>query len=158
MAETHTGTCFCGEVEIEVSGEPLEMGYCHCNSCRAYSGAPLVAFTLWPPDQVRVTRGADLLGRINKTGMSERRFCTACGGHVMSEHPDWGFIDVLAPVLPGLRFAPSMHVNYAERVLPIRDGLPKLKDFPAEAGGSGETTPSSLGRLHLRLTAGADRA
>jgi hypothetical protein len=24
-------------------------------------------------------------------------------------------------------------------VLPMRDGLPKLKDFPAEAGGSGET-------------------
>jgi hypothetical protein len=23
-------------------------------------------------------------------------------------------------------------------VLPIRDGLPKLKDFPAEFGGSGE--------------------
>jgi hypothetical protein len=32
-----------------------------------------------------------------------------------------------------------LHVNYAETVLPIRDGLPKLKDFPAEFGGSGET-------------------
>jgi hypothetical protein len=29
-------------------------------------------------------------------------------------------------------------VNYAETVLPMRDGLPKLKDFPAELGGSGE--------------------
>jgi hypothetical protein len=26
-------------------------------------------------------------------------------------------------------------------VLPIRDGLPKMKDFPAELGGSGETLP-----------------
>jgi hypothetical protein len=24
-------------------------------------------------------------------------------------------------------------------VLPMKDGLPKLKDFPAELGGSGET-------------------
>jgi hypothetical protein len=26
-------------------------------------------------------------------------------------------------------------------VLPIRDGLPKLKDFPAEFGGSGQMVP-----------------
>jgi len=32
-------------------------------------------------------------------------------------------------------------VNYAETVLPIKDGLPKLKDFPAELGGSGKTLP-----------------
>ncbi|MBV8183427.1 MAG: GFA family protein, partial [Hyphomicrobiales bacterium] len=40
--------------------------------------------------------------------------------------------------LPTLDFAPGVHVNYAESVLPIRDGLPKLKDFPKEFGGSGE--------------------
>ena len=33
---------------------------------------------------------------------------------------------------------PQLHVNYAETVLPMRDGLPKLRDFPAEMGGSGE--------------------
>jgi len=35
-------------------------------------------------------------------------------------------------------FVPGVHINYAETVLPMRDGLPKLKDFPAEFGGSGE--------------------
>jgi hypothetical protein len=28
-------------------------------------------------------------------------------------------------------------VNYQETVLPIKDGLPKFKDVPAEMGGSG---------------------
>ncbi|HJS61620.1 MAG TPA: GFA family protein, partial [Pseudolabrys sp.] len=28
-----------------------------------------------------------------------------------------------------------------ETVLPMKDGLPKLRDFPAAAGGSGETMP-----------------
>jgi hypothetical protein len=37
-----------------------------------------------------------------------------------------------------LAFTPGVHVNYAETVLPMRDGLPKLKDFPSELGGSGE--------------------
>jgi hypothetical protein len=41
-------------------------------------------------------------------------------------------------IIDPLRFAPQVHVNYGETVLPIRDGLPKLRDFPAEFGGSGE--------------------
>ncbi|HSO42885.1 MAG TPA: GFA family protein [Rhodospirillales bacterium] len=141
MADMSSGTCFCGAVAIEASCEPVEMGYCHCHSCRHYSGAPLVAFTLWRADQVRVSRGAELLGRINKAGMSEQRFCTRCGGHVMIELAGFGFIDVYPDVLPGVAFQPSVHLNYAERVLPVRDGLPKLKDFPTEAGGSGEVVP-----------------
>jgi hypothetical protein len=40
-----------------------------------------------------------------------------------------------------LAFKPTVHLNYAETVLPMKDGLPKLKDFPLEAGGSGEAIP-----------------
>ncbi|MCP1757294.1 hypothetical protein M2241_002738 [Bradyrhizobium elkanii] len=50
-------------------------------------------------------------------------------------------VNVFATTLPTLVFKPSLHVNYAETVLPMRDGLPKLKDFPAEVGGSGESLP-----------------
>jgi hypothetical protein len=34
-----------------------------------------------------------------------------------------------------------VHVNYAESVLAIKDGLPKLRDFPQELGGSGLAVP-----------------
>src|SRR6516162_10831194 len=40
-----------------------------------------------------------------------------------------------------LGVSPGVHVNYAETVLPMRDGLPKLKDFPKEFSGSGEIIP-----------------
>ncbi|SPH24026.1 Glutathione-dependent formaldehyde-activating enzyme [Defluviimonas aquaemixtae] len=133
-----SGTCFCGEVGICVSGAPVEMGYCHCASCRTYSGAPFVTYALFTEDQFTVTAGMDLLGSCNKTGMSARRFCLRCGGHVMTEHPGMGFTDIHAPILPDLHFRPVWHLNYAEAVLPVRDGLPKLRDFPAHAGGSGE--------------------
>lgn len=137
----HVASCFCGAVEIRVTGEPLEMGYCHCASCRAWSGGPVTAFTLWRAADVSVTRGGEHLGEINRTGMTNRRWCTLCGGHLFSEHPGLGFTDVLAGVLPTLAFRPGAHLNYAETVLPMRDGLPKLRDFPAHAGGSGETLP-----------------
>jgi hypothetical protein len=50
-------------------------------------------------------------------------------------------IDVYAATITTLAFKPGVHVNYAETVLPMKDGLPKLKDFPAELGGSGVAVP-----------------
>lgn len=141
MQESYSGTCFCGAIEIEATGQPLEMGYCHCNSCRAYSGGPLSAYALWKTEDVKVKRGEEFIGRYNKWGMSGRQFCTKCGGHIMTEHPGLRLTDVGASIVSSLAFEPTVHLNYAECVLPIRDGLPKLKDFPAEAGGSGETVP-----------------
>lgn len=141
MSGTYAGECFCGAVAIEVTGEPEAMGYCHCRSCRSWSGGPVNAFSLWKPDAVRVTRGAEHVGSFAKTPMSERRFCQLCGGHLLAAHPPLGLVDVFAATIPTLPFAPAVHVNYAETVLPMRDGLPKLKDFPAEFGGSGESVP-----------------
>jgi hypothetical protein len=110
---SHIGKCFCGAVELEVTGSPEAMGYCHCGSCRSWSGGPVNA-------------------------LSQRQYCTKCGGHLMTNHPPLGLVDVFTATIPTLDFAPGVHVNYAETVLPMRDGLPKLKDFPAEFGGSGE--------------------
>jgi hypothetical protein len=133
-----TGKCFCGAVQLEVSGSPEAMGYCHCSSCRSWSGGPVNAFSLWKPEAVRITAGAGNVAMFQKTKSSQRQYCAKCGGHLMTNHPPFGLVDVFAATLPGLAFAPGVHVNYAETVLPIRDGLPKLKDFPKELGGSGE--------------------
>ncbi|MDP6788025.1 MAG: GFA family protein [Rhodospirillales bacterium] len=117
------------------------MGYCHCQSCRSWSAGPVNAFTLWKPEAVKITTGSEHIGNYQKTENSERQYCTKCGGHVMTAHPPLGLIDVYAATLPSLKFEPGVHVNYAETVLPMKDGLPKLKDFPSEFGGSGETMP-----------------
>jgi len=135
---SHIGSCFCGAVALEAAGAPVAMGYCHCRSCRSWSGGPVNAFSLWQPQAVRITKGEGHVASCQKTAFSRRRFCAKCGGHLMNEHPTIGLIDVFAATIPTLDFAPAVHVNYAETVLPMRDGLPKLKDFPAELGGSGE--------------------
>jgi hypothetical protein len=134
----HIGSCFCGAVKLEATGSPEAMGYCHCASCRSWSGGPVNAFSLWKPEAVRVTAGAEYVAKYQKTPLSERQYCTNCGGHLMTNHPPIGLVDVFAATIPTLKFAPGVHVNYAESVLPMRDGLPKLRDFPAELGGSGQ--------------------
>jgi len=68
----------------------------------------------------------------------EGSFCKKCGGHLMTNHPPLGLVDVFAATLPALKFSPGVHVNYAETVLPMRDGVPKLRSFPKAFGGSGE--------------------
>jgi hypothetical protein len=141
MATKNTGACFCGAVEIEVTGAPEAMGYCHCASCRSWSAGPVNAFTLWKPENVKVTKGADRIGHFRKTENSDRQYCKECGGHLMTHHPPFGLTDVYAATIPDVAFTPGVHVNYAETVLPMKDGLPKLRDFPKELGGTGEAVP-----------------
>ena len=143
MGAVYKGSCFCSTVQIELSGEPEDMGYCHCASCRSWSGDPVHAWTIWRAEAVRVTTGSEHVGIFHKTpdSMSHRQFCTKCGGHLMISHPTIGIVDVFAGIVPALTFAATMHVNYAESVHPMIDELPKYKDFPSELsefGGTGE--------------------
>lgn len=144
-AANYTGSCFCGAVRFALHGEPEAMAYCHCNSCRHWSAGPVSAFTLWQPDVVEITRGADNIATFDKnpgasdeTVVSKRKWCKTCGGHVFIEHPAMGLIDVPAVVIADFTFKPGFHVHYQETVHPMQDGLPKYRDLPSEAGGSGE--------------------
>ena len=100
---THKGECFCGAVQLEVSGEPEGMGYCHCRSCRSWSGGPVNAFTLWKPEAVRVTAGAEHVGMFQKTAASQRQYCKKCGAKAYVETNTGSYI---APPLVGRGYGP----------------------------------------------------
>lgn len=139
MSETDTfkGSCFCGAVQFTVTGSPAGMGYCHCESCRSWSAGPVNAFTLWKPEALHITSGAHNIGTYNKTPQSFRKWCKTCGGHLFTEHPLMGLTDVYAATIPTFPYQAAIHVRYGETRLPIKDGLPKMKDLPSEMGGSG---------------------
>ena len=141
----YTASCFCGDVQFSLRGQPEAMAYCHCDSCRHWSAGPVSAFTLWKPDAVQITKGSDNIGMFtnnpgsdDKTVVSKRKWCKSCGGHIYTEHPTMGLIDVPAVIISNFDFAPGFHVHYQETVHVMQDGLPKFKDLPKEAGGSGE--------------------
>ena len=91
------------------------MGYCHGQSCTSWSASPVNAFTLWKPENVKVTKGADQIGAYHKTEKHHRQFCL----------PAVGLIDVFSATIPDFPFRPQLHVNYAEMVLPMRvDNVP----------------------------------
>ena len=51
-------------------------------------------------------------------------------GHLMTNHPPFGMVDVFSATIPTLKFSPGVHVFYAETVLPIRDGSPEVQRLP----------------------------
>lgn len=144
QATKYQASCFCGDVQFTVTGKPEVMAYCHCDSCRQWSAGPLSAFSLWKPDSLEITRGLDHIAGYDKNPMSDdktvvsnRVWCKSCGGHVYTDHPSMGLIDVPAVIIQGLSFKPAFHVHYQEAIHKMKDGLPKFKDLPKEAGGSG---------------------
>ena len=139
--QAHAGSCFCGTVKFELSGAPNVMGYCHCTDCAHWAGAPINAFSLWPPQSLKVTDGADRIGTFAKTPGSERKFCSKCGGHVFTNHPAMGLVDVYLNTVPTFQHQGTLHVFYGEKTLAVKDGLPKFKDMPSDFGGSGVELP-----------------
>lgn len=90
---------------------------------------------------MKITKGEENIATFSKTPQSLRKWCKSCGGHILTDHPTMGLIDVYAAVIPDFPYEPGVHVHYQETVLRIHDGVPKLKDVPAEMGGSGESLP-----------------
>ncbi len=147
MSDTNNyqGSCFCGAVKFTLTGQPEAMAYCHCDSCRHWSAGPVSAFTLWKPDAIRIVQGADNIGVFDKNPLtdekgvvSQRQWCKSCGGHLFTDHPSMGLVDVPAVVIKGLNFEPGFHVHYQETLHHMHDDLPKFRDLPKEAGGSGD--------------------
>ena len=141
MGNMIKGQCFCGAVEFEVSGTPTVMGYCHCDDCASWHAAPINAFSLWPRDSVKVTKGDENITSFSKTGNAHRKSCMTCGGNLFNDLPSIELTGVYPSVVPDLNHEPTMHVCYKEKTISFKDGLPKFSDFPTEFGGSGETLP-----------------
>ncbi|MDH3389200.1 MAG: GFA family protein [Gammaproteobacteria bacterium] len=141
---TYRASCFCGDVQITLKGQAELQAYCHCDSCRRWSGGPVNAFTLWQPGNVEVTQGLDKIagfdgnpGSDHEGVVSKRKWCKSCGGHVFTDHPAMGLVDVPSAAIVDFAFEPAFHVHYRESVHRVTDGLTKFGDLPEAAGGSG---------------------
>src|SRR3954447_15611956 len=99
MPESYSGACFCGAVRIRVAGEPKAMGYCHCRSCRSWSGGPVNAFTLWAPEAVEVVQGTEHVLPYKKPPPTPPQPCRLCGAHLMTPPPPIGLVDVFAATI-----------------------------------------------------------
>ena len=88
---TRTAACGCGQLSIEVDGEPLGVGVCHCLACQRRTGSVFAALASFAAPW-RVRGEATEHVRTGDQGARFRfRFCPVCGTTVF--HTEEGVDD-----------------------------------------------------------------
>lgn len=55
--EQFEGGCLCGAVRFTANGRPKGIYWCHCQSCRKHTGAPVSVFVAFEPKAYKVIKG-----------------------------------------------------------------------------------------------------
>jgi len=88
---SRTAACVCGQLSIEVEGEPRNVGVCHCLACQRRTGSAFAALAAFAPPY-RVTGRASEYVRVGDQGARFTfRFCPVCGANLF--HTEQGFED-----------------------------------------------------------------
>ena len=122
------GGCLCGAVRYRATGAQEGAGYCHCQSCRRHTGAPLAAFAVFGAEQVEWVSGER--ARYESSPGKYRAFCRECGSTLSYEARFKGK-DLVELHISSLddpdAFPPNEHTHYKERIswLHLTDDLRK---------------------------------
>jgi hypothetical protein len=127
----HTGRCLCGAVELRLSGLPISITYCHCESCRRATGGPVTVLVGY--ELAQVAYPAEEPRHFQSSPGIDRPFCRHCGSRIgYTDARLAGRIYFHVGVLDHPeRFAPTCHALEAERLswLHIDDTLPRFDGF-----------------------------
>jgi hypothetical protein len=130
-----TGGCHCGAIRYEVNGDLIVHALCHCTDCRRHSGAPMVGWTMYPADAVKVTQGEPKVYASSEHG--RRHFCANCGTGLfyVNDVNLPGIIDIQSGTYddPGV-VAPVAHIQIADRIgwMARVHELPVFERFPPQ--------------------------
>jgi hypothetical protein len=130
----YAGGCLCGRVRYEAGGEASNLCFCHCETCRRATGAPMVAWGTFAAANFSVVQGR--LAEYRSSPHVTRGFCADCGTSLTYRREDRsGEIDVTLASLDEPRaLVPEQHI-YVEDKLPwviIADGRPQFARLRVE--------------------------
>jgi len=83
MSDRFEGSCLCGAVRFVATGQPESVVWCHCESCRKHSGAPVSVFVAFKRDAYVVNEGQ--ITKFNSSPGRWRGFCAKCGSTLTCE-------------------------------------------------------------------------
>ncbi|OBT75130.1 hypothetical protein VF21_05479 [Pseudogymnoascus sp. 05NY08] len=92
-----SGSCWCGNLKYEFSGEPLDKATCHCLTCRKVTGSAFSVNALLPRAAVKVTSGSPkTFAKAHENGMVMTvTFCPECGTTIFKEADAVAFADMV---------------------------------------------------------------
>jgi hypothetical protein len=128
------GSCLCGAVAFEYTGNPSWCRNCHCGRCRKARSAAHASNLGVKLAQLRFTRGEDRLALFKppEARFFAQAFCTSCGGKLPRVDASRDLAVVPLGALdddPGLR--PSEHIFVGSKApwYEISDALPQHAEY-----------------------------
>jgi hypothetical protein len=122
----HKGSCLCGAVTFEVTGDLPAPDACHCRKCRKHSGHYFASADV--PRSAVTIRGGERVAWFQSSDRVRRGFCSVCGSSLFWDPParDWIGIAMGAFDTP-TRTHLKIHIFVADKgdYYDIADGLPQ---------------------------------
>lgn len=133
----YRGSCLCGEVEYEVTGEATRFYHCHCQRCRKATGTGHASNLFIKAGEVNWLKGEARIARY-KIPEAERftnSFCTQCGSRLPRYVPELKVVMLPAGSLdnePDIK--PQAHIfNDSRASWSCRDGdIPSFAEYMPE--------------------------
>jgi hypothetical protein len=135
MATKLAGSCLCGALRFEATGDPIFQGFCQCLDCRKATGSGHYAAIGMPEGAVKVTGPSRKYAKKADSGhLIERNFCPTCGSMVFDTGAGMpGVLIVNAALLDDPEFFKPQMVVFARSGLSwdlIDPQLPKFAAMP----------------------------
>ena len=133
---TITGGCHCGAIRYEISGEAIVHALCHCTDCRRHAGAPMVGWSMYAADALKVMKGKPKLYKSSEHG--RRQFCADCGSGLFYTNDNImpGIVDIQSGTYDDPDAVPAtMHIQVAERIhwMERAHELPTFERYPPQS-------------------------
>lgn len=134
MLSTH-GSCLCGKVVFQASGEPIRVNHCHCSRCRKSRGTGHATNLVMPIAGFRFVSGEESVHsfKVPDAKFFTHAFCSVCGSTMPRVDEARGLAIIPMGSLdddPGVR--PERHIFVESKAAweEIHDDLPKLPGAP----------------------------
>lgn len=82
----HKGSCLCGAIRFEISGEIKNIIYCHCSKCRKAQGSAFATNGNLEKKHFKITQGEDELNQYESSQGQYKYFCKTCGSPIISKN------------------------------------------------------------------------
>jgi len=129
-----SGRCLCGKLTYRVTGPTVWSGYCHCGSCRRFTGSVVTNWLGISEEHLEFDGEPPAYYR---DGGVTRGFCPACGSSLTYASERFpGYVQLhLGSLDEPESIRPLAHVHFAEKVVwfEIDDDLPRYGGSAAEA-------------------------
>jgi len=131
----HGGSCLCGKVAFEYTGDPVRMWNCHCSRCRLARGTAHATNLFVPAAAFRWVRGEELvyIYKVPEADRFAQAFCSECGSVMARHNPQSPFTVIPVGTMdddPGLRPMGHIFVDSKSTWFPITDNIPQHSEGP----------------------------